>query len=119
MFHSVDQEPTENYKSLVDQQLTSFMFVEEMSTYKIPTRHENYQIYQKSIKNISQIMKGNRKRKISRGSTKSITPCDKRPNKLDRQIINHERVMHNSTLQVTIHEYNDKRFQSNIRRSLK
>ena len=32
MFHSVDQEPTENYKSLVDQQLTSFIFVEEMST---------------------------------------------------------------------------------------
>ena len=77
MFHSVDQEPTENYKSLVDQQLTSFMFVEEMSTYKIPTRHENYQIYQKSIKNISQIMKGNRKRKISRGDTRSITSCDK------------------------------------------
>ena len=50
MFHIVDQEPTENYKSLVDQQLTSFMFLKEMSTYKIPPPHENYQIYQKSIK---------------------------------------------------------------------
>ena len=64
-------------------------------------------------------MKGNRKRKISRGKTRSITPCDKRPNKLDRQIINHERVIHNSTLQVTLHEYNGKHFKSNIRQLLK